>query len=177
MIAAASENNVIGRGGKLPWHLKNDLRHFKERTTGHPVIMGRKTFESIGRPLPNRRNIVITRQNGWSALSVATAHSLEEALSLVTTEGRRQTTDEIVIIGGGEIYRQALPLAHRIYLTRVHAVIDGDAFFPQLPVGEWKEMSREEHAADSENEYPYTFLTYERQSVPLPAGGDRGGVG
>lgn len=156
LIVAASENDVIGRGGQLPWRLKNDLKRFRELTTGHTVIMGRKTYESIGRPLPHRRNIVITRDLSRKIEGCDVVHSVDEALQLVTGDF------EIFIIGGGDIYRQALPRADRIHLTRVHAAIEGDAFFPELPAGEWKEVACEEHSADQDNEYPYAFLTYQR---------------
>ena len=156
LIAAASENNVIGRDGELPWNLPDDLQHFKEITSGSPVIMGRKTFESIGRALPNRRNIVITRGNTYEAENCEIAHSIDDALSIISDE------EEVFVIGGGEIYRQALLQADRIYLTRVHDVVDGDAFFPEMDEDEWEEVSREEHTKDEKNNHDYTFLVYER---------------
>jgi dihydrofolate reductase len=126
IIAAVSNNNVIGKDNKLPWHLPGDLKRFKELTTGHTIIMGRKTFESIGRPLPSRRNIVVTRNKDYKADGVEIIHSIKEALDLVKNE------DEVFIIGGEEIYKLALPMANKIYLTRINKEYDGDAFFPEL---------------------------------------------
>lgn len=155
IIVAASENNVIGNKGALPWKLAGDFRRMKELTMGHPLIMGRKTHESIGRALPGRRNIVITHQNmSFPGCEVVT--SLDEALQSVTNEA------EAFIFGGGEIYKQAMDKADKIYLTRVHATVDGDAFFPEMENGKWKMVSQEDHPANVKNEYSYTFLTYER---------------
>ena len=155
IIVAASENNVIGNKGQLPWKLAADMRHMKELTMGHPLIMGRKTHESIGRALPGRRNIVITHQT-VSYPGCEVVASLEEALQSVTDEA------EAFIFGGGEIYKQAMSLAQRIYLTRVHTTTEGDAYFPEVESGKWKVVSQEDHPADAENQYPYSFLTYER---------------
>ncbi len=162
LIAAASENNVIGVHGVLPWKLPADLKRFKELTSGHPIIMGRKTYESIGRPLPNRRNIVVTHRKDLQIEGYDVVASMKEALRLASSFQLPASSSEIFVIGGGEIYRQALPLAHRIYLTRVHASIEGDTFFPEVPMDEWREVSREEYSADSDNQYPFTFLLYER---------------
>lgn len=156
LIAAASENDVIGAHGALPWKMPSDLKRFRALTSGHTVIMGRKTYESIGRALPKRRNIVITRQPDFAPEGCEIVHSLDEALALVADE------EEVFIIGGGEIYRQALPAARRIHLTRVHASVEGDTTFPALPPSEWRETGREEHAPDAENPFAFTFLTYER---------------
>lgn len=155
LIAAASENNVIGRDGQIPWHLSDDLKHFRELTDGHPVIMGRKTFESIGHPLPNRRNIVTTRQNITLA-QCEVAHSVDEALRHCEGE------PEAWVIGGGEIYREALPKADRIELTRVHVDVDGDAFFPEIDLSQWRVTKEYRHEADEHHLYPFTFQTYER---------------
>lgn len=155
IIAAASRNNVIGKDNKLPWRLPADLAHFKELTLGHTVILGRKTFESIGRPLPNRRNIVITRNKNFKPEGVEVVHSIEEALSLADDD------NEVFVIGGEEIYKQALPLVDKVYLTKVQAEVDGDAYFPELG-DEWKEVSKIENKADEENEYDYDFLEYIR---------------
>ena len=154
LIVAASRNGVIGAGGKLPWRLPADLKRFKAITLGHPILMGRKTFESIGKPLPGRTNIVITRQRGLEACGATVAHSLEEALQIC--EGQ----DEVFVIGGAEIYKQALPLADRIYLTHIDQDFEGDAFFPKLDPAAWKETAREEFPAESP---PHSFLTYERK--------------
>lgn len=159
LIAAVSENGVIGKGGKLPWNLPADLKHFRELTRSHSVVMGRKTYESIGHPLLRRRNIIVTRQKGLKLEGCEVVCSIEEAIKLV----QASTSDEAFVIGGAEIYRQALPLAHRIYLTRVHAEIEGDAFFPEVDWSEWKEVSCERYEADAETPYPYTFLVYERK--------------
>src|SRR5688572_24314058 len=131
LIVAMAENRVIGRNNQLPWHLPADLKHFKSLTTGHSVIMGRKTFESMGKPLPNRRNIVITRQANFRADGVDTAHSLEEAISLAKGDA------EIFVIGGAEVFRDALNGADRLYLTLIHATIEGDVFFPEVDWSEW----------------------------------------
>ncbi len=161
IVAAASENNVIGKDGRLPWHLPDDLKHFREITEGKPVIMGRKTYETIGKPLPNRRNIVVTHQN-ITLSGCDVVHSLKEALALAG-HGQDARATEICIIGGGEIYAQALPLASRIHLTRVHTVVEeGTAFFPEFSEAEWQETSHIEHPADTRHIHPFTFLEYER---------------
>ncbi|MDB4978801.1 MAG: diacylglycerol kinase [Candidatus Peribacteria bacterium] len=162
LVAAASENNIIGDSSApnhaIPWNLPNDMQYFRAVTKGKPVIMGRKTLEFIGRALPGRKNIVITRQSGFTFPGIDVTDSLEKALTLA----RESEPEEVCVIGGGEIYRQALPLADRVYLTRVHAEIDGDTTFPELPDAEWKEISREEHQQDEQHAYAYTFLQYER---------------
>ena len=158
LIAAASENNVIGNHGTLPWSLPDDLKHFRTVTEGHPVIMGRKTFASIGKPLPNRKNIVITRGT-MTMPGCDIVHSLEEALDLA----RAANAAEVFVMGGGEIYAQALPIADRVYLTRVHATIEGDAFFPELDPQEWEETEQHEHAQDEKHAYACTFTLYERR--------------
>lgn len=157
LIVAASENNVIGRQNDLPWSLPDDLQHFRTVTEGSSIILGRKNYESIGRALPRRRNIVISRQKDLHIEGCEVVSSLQEALDLVTQE------KEVFIIGGGEIYRQSLSVADRIYLTRVHADIEGDVFFPELDEGEWEEVSREEHPADDRHAYAFTFLTLDRR--------------
>lgn len=156
LIAAAARNNVIGKGNALPWDLPDDLKHFREVTAGHAIIMGRKTFESIGRPLPKRRNIVITRQEDYRPEGVEVAANLESAIALLPKE------EEAFVIGGGEIFKQALPLATRVYLTRVEADVEGGAFFPRLDPGEWKEVSRQEGIVDEKNALPHTFLILDR---------------
>jgi len=157
LVAAASENNVIGKQGEIPWDLPKDFKHFHDVTEGKPIIMGRKTHESIGRILPGRRNIVVTRQD-IEIDGCDVVHSIEEALKLVKGE------PEIAIIGGGEIYEQALPLANVIDLTRVHTTIEGgDAFFPEFSEDEWELKSEERVEADEEHKYAFTFLLYERK--------------
>ena len=157
LIAAMSKNRVIGRGGKIPWHLPADLKHFKEITTGHPVIMGRKTYESIGHALPGRTNIVLSRTPSFNPPDAATVPSLKEALDL--TRG----VDEVFIIGGQSLYEQALPFADRIYLTVVNIETDGDAFFPEFNESSWEVVSREERGKDDKNPHDYAYLTYERK--------------
>lgn len=152
IIVAASRNGVIGAGGKLPWHLPTDLKRFKQLTMGRPILMGRRTFESIGKPLPGRTNIVITRQPGFQACGATVAHSLEEALQLC--EGQA----EVFVIGGAEIYKQALPLADRIYLTRIDQDFQGDTFLFEIDPAVWKELLREDFPAS----LPYSFIIYKR---------------
>ena len=166
LIVAASDNRVIGLAGKIPWHLPADMRYFRKKTEGHPIIMGRKTFQSIGKVLPNRRNIVISRQEfPAKPLEFDVAHSLEEALKIAqsVSSTRSSPEDEVFVIGGGEIYAQALPLADRIYFTHVYGKFEGDAFFPMLDPHQWHEIDREDHAANAENPCNYSFITYERQ--------------
>ena len=155
IIVAASENNVIGREGELPWRLSDDLRRFKAITLGKPVVMGRKTWESIGRPLPGRDNIVISRQPGFEARGCQVVASTNEAVAAAAG------ADEIMVIGGSEIYALFLPEAGRVYLTRVHTEIEGDAFFCELGE-EWALVSNEYLAADDRNEFDVSFRTYER---------------
>lgn len=158
LIVAVAENDVIGGGNSLLWKLPADMRHFRELTTGHPVIMGRKTFDSIGHPLPKRQNIVVTRQKGLSLPHCNVVASLDDAVTLARGSG----AEEAFVIGGGQIYLESLPLADRIYFTRVHASFEGDVFFPKLSFQEWRETSRERREPDGENSYAYTFLVYDR---------------
>ena len=156
LICAVSQNGVIGANNRLPWRLPADLKRFKRLTMGHPVIMGRKTFESIGKPLPGRTNILITRQEDFQAPGCRAAASLEEALELCGND------PEIFVIGGASVYSQALPFADRIYLTQIHHDFQGNTrLFPIDPAA-WQETSREDFPADSQNPYSYSFLTYER---------------
>lgn len=155
LIAAISENRVIGNGGEIPWHLKDDFRRFKERTTGHAIIMGRKTHESIGRPLPGRTNIVITRDTSREIPGCTVVGSLDEAL----TKAREIESEEIFVIGGGQVYAEALPLADRLYLTLVHAIMDGDTFFPEYGEAFEKVVESEEF---EEAGYRLSYLTLER---------------
>lgn len=156
-ILAMSENRVIGRNNQLPWHLPADLKHFKTITTGHSILMGRKTYESIGRPLPNRTNIIITRNATLQIPGCLVVTSIEQALHYAKKENK-----EIFIIGGAEVYAQLLPMTDRIYLTLVHGQFTGDAFFPELNKKEWKEVDRVDHSADANNAYPYSFIRLER---------------
>ena len=156
LVAAMSENRVIGRQGGLPWRLPRDLAHFKKLTLDHTVIMGRKTFEEVRRPLANRRNVVITRHREFRPHGVTVVPSLEEALALGATER------EVFVIGGGEIYRLALPRADRLYLTVVHAQVEGDTTFPEFDSAAWALEEEEHHPADEKNAFPMTFRTYSR---------------
>ncbi len=156
LIVAADENNLIGLNNRLPWHLPADMKHFKQITMGKPVLMGRKTMESVGRPLPGRRSIVLTRQPGFAAQGCEVAAGLDQALLLA--EG----VEEIMVIGGAEVYAQALSRASRIYLTRVHSRFEGDTHFPELNPASWREISREPHEPDDKNLWPYSFIVLER---------------
>jgi dihydrofolate reductase len=159
-VVAVSENDVIGRRNELPWRLSADLRRFKALTLGKPILMGRKTYESIGHALPGRRNIVLSRAAGFAPADVSVAATLEAALEAAGREA------PLMVIGGAEIYRQCLPAASRIHLTLVHTRIeDGDAFFDGWHGEEWRESSRERHEADDKNNFPYSFLTLERFSI------------
>ena len=156
-IVAVGLKNEIGKDGKMPWHLPADLRHFKRNTLGKPVLMGRKTLEAIGRPLPERRNLVLTRDAGFRAPGCETVASLDAAMAAVAG------VPELMVIGGGEIYRLAWPMADRIYLTRIQSGVEGaDTFFPKLELGQWREVSREEHRADEKNPFDYAFLVFDR---------------
>lgn len=156
LIAALSENNVIGKDNELPWHISADLRRFKELTTGHPIIMGRKTYESLPtKPLPNRTNIILSRDPEYDPPGAERHITMSSAFAKA-----KEMHEEIFVIGGAEIYEQTLPLATRLYLTLVHQNVDGDAFFPSLPEGDFVEVAREEHA---DHDPPFTFLTYDRQ--------------
>jgi dihydrofolate reductase len=159
IVVAASENNVIGKEGKMPWRLPKDLKHFKTLTLGHPVVMGRKTFESMGKPLPGRLNIVITRNGNYQAEGCEMTDTLEKAIATA----QMHDTD-VFIIGGGEIYRQALSLSDRIYLTRIAQNFEGDAFFPEIDLSKWKLIYEEFSAKDEKNAYDLSFLTYEKNA-------------
>lgn len=156
LIVAASDNDVIGRDNALPWHQPDDLKRFKALTMGKPMLMGRKTFDSIGKALPGRISLVLTRSKDWHRDGVITVHSLEDAIA------HTAHADELTVIGGAEIYRLALPRAHRIYLTRVHAVVEGDAKLPSIPSTKWKEAERLSHPADDRHAFAMTFMTLDR---------------
>jgi len=163
IIAAVAESGVIGRDGTLPWHLSADLQRFKRLTMGHTMIMGRRTWESIARPLPGRRTIVVSRQTDYKtdfdevlhAASLGQAHSLAQELEGAATE--------IFVIGGAGIYREALPLVDRLYLTRVQAHVDGDAYFPDYDKNDWRCVESDQHEADARNDHPYCFEVYRRK--------------
>jgi dihydrofolate reductase len=158
LVVAADENGVIGRAGGLPWHLPADLARFRRITTGHHLIVGRRTWESFARPLPGRRIVVVTSQPVELPDGIARAGSLAEAFALAAAAG----DDEVMVGGGTGIFRAALPRADRVYLTRVHSRVEGDAWFPDLEPGQWREVSREEIPADERNEHATTFLVLER---------------
>lgn len=162
LVWAMARNGVIGRDNKLPWYLPGDLKYFKRVTTGKPVIMGRKTYDSIGRPLPNRTNIVVTRSSGFSAEGVRVAGSLDEAFDIAGADAEINGVDEIIVMGGAEIYRQALPHADRLYVTQVHADVEGDAYFPEVDWSQYREVGREDYQAEGPNPYDYSFLVYEK---------------
>jgi dihydrofolate reductase len=158
LVVAMEEGRGIGRDNRLPWHLSADLYLFKKNTMGHHLIMGRKTYDSIGRPLPGRITIVLTRQPGYAAPGVRHAHSLDEALELA----KQANEDEVFIIGGGEVFIQALPLARRLYLTQVHARVACDTYFPEFDPVEWHIRRECFQPADEQNDYPFTFQMLER---------------
>lgn len=158
LVVAKSDNNVIGHDNQLIWHLPNDWKHFKEITTGHPIIMGRKTFESIGRILPNRTNIIITRNKNYSIENTKVAHSLNEAIEIA-----KKIDEDIFIIGGGKIYEQALDLVDILEVTEVHGNFEGDTYFPEIDLNVWKEISRIKHHKDEKNKFDYSFVRYERK--------------
>ena len=162
LIAALADNGVIGRDNTLPWRLPEDLKYFRAMTIGKPVLMGRKTWESLGRPLPGRTNIVMTRQRDFVAVGAEIVDGMDAAISLATQIAQRDGVDECVVIGGAEIYAQALPLCTRMYLTEVHAVVDGDAFFPAFDRNAWQETKRDRHLAAGENPFDYSFVVLER---------------
>lgn len=159
-IVAMAENRIIGKDNKLPWHLPADLKHFKTITTGHPILMGRKTYESIGRPLPNRTNIIMTRDASYQAAGCIVVTSIEDALK----QAAAHDAGEIFVIGGAEIYKQLMPHIQRIYLTIVHQPFDGDVYFPELDMKKWEKVVDEKHAADEQNAYAYEFITLEKRS-------------
>jgi dihydrofolate reductase len=160
LVVAVSENDVIGRGNQLPWRLPADLRHFKLLTMGRPILMGRKTYESIGKALPGRKNLVLSRSPGFAPTDCTVVSSLAEAQTAAGAAG------PLMVIGGAEIYRMCLPQASRIHLTLVHARIDaGDAFFSDWRALKWREASRDRFAADEKNAHPYSFITLDREAV------------
>jgi dihydrofolate reductase len=156
LIVAVAANGVIGKNNALPWHIPEDLKWFKENTLGKPVIMGRKTWDSIGRPLPKRPNIVVTRQSGWSAEGAHTAHSLDEALALAAELAPE--APELMVIGGNALFAEALPKARRLYLTEIRRAYEGDTVFPPLDRSSWRESSRR----PNEGEPPFDFVVLER---------------
>jgi len=167
LIWAMSRNRTIGRNNALPWHLSEDLKYFKRVTMGKPVIMGRKTWESIGRPLPGRTNIVITRDSKFTAPGIKVVHSLDAAKALAESIALIDGADEAIVMGGAQIYELALPMADRLYLTQVHAEVEGDAHFPLFDLTQWEELGREDFQAAGPNPYDYSFVVLERPALKL----------
>ncbi|MEX0603639.1 MAG: dihydrofolate reductase [Marinobacter sp.] len=165
LIVAMSRNRVIGRNNALPWYLPEDLRYFKQATMGKPIIMGRKTWDSIGRPLPGRLNIVVTRDRDWQPPAGAVRDtSLEQAFVRATAQAELEDGDEVMVIGGGQIFADVLPQIDRMYVTEVHAEVEGDAYFPEVNWDEWEEIGREDFSASDNNPYDYSFVIYQRLS-------------
>ncbi|RZT21832.1 dihydrofolate reductase [Fictibacillus sp. BK138] len=153
-VVAMDEKLAIGKDNDLPWYLPNDLKHFKKTTMGKPIVMGRKTYESIGKPLPGRENIVVTRDQSYVAEGTTIVHSVDEVLKM--------NAEEICVIGGSEIFKQFLPVADRLYITEIHHTFDADTFFPELNDDEWNEVSRTTGIVDEKNKYPHDFVVYEK---------------
>ena len=158
LIWAMDENRLIGNNNALPWHLPADMQWFRKQTMGKPILMGRKTFESIGKPLPGRENIVLTRQPGLTIEGCHVVNTLSEAKTMLPD------TEEIMVIGGAEIYAQALPVAEKIYYTQIHHAFEGDAWFPELDMQQWRMIYEEVHTADEKNGYDHTFMIMTRKS-------------
>ncbi len=161
LIVAASENNVIGRDNDLPWKLPDDMKYFVRTTKGHCILMGRKNLESFGRLLPNRLNILLTRDESYEFEGAKIFSDLKESIAFAKDLGE----EELMVIGGGEIYRQCLPFADRVYLTRVHAKIDGEIYFPELDSSAWELKTEEFHEKDEKHNYAFTFQTFERTEI------------
>jgi len=166
LVVAAAENDVIGRDGELPWHLPDDLRRFKRTTVGHVVIMGRRTYESVGAPLPDRSTIIVTRQAAYEVRGATICAGVDAALT-TAAEMPNVPRGEILVLGGESIYREALPRAGRVYLTRVHAIVEGDTHFPGLD-DHWHITRHEHHPADDRHALPFSFQVWERDGVSLP---------
>jgi dihydrofolate reductase len=163
LVAAIGENSVIGRDGLLPWHLKSDLQHFRKVTLNRPVIMGRKTHESIGKLLPNRTNIVLTRDLTLVARGAVLATSLDAALAFARADAAKRGVDEIMVIGGSDIFAATMPLADRLEITHVHASPEGDTVFPPIDPEVWEEVSRDDHDAGPDDDFSFTVATYLRR--------------
>lgn len=163
LVAAIGRNNVIGRNGQLPWRLKSDLKHFRAVTTNRPVVMGRKTFESMGKPLPDRTNIVLTRNLGLIVPGGALANSMDAAMGFARQDAIRRGVDEIMIIGGGDVFERMLPMADRLEITHVNASPEGDAFFPRLEPSDWREVKRASYPAGPDDDASFDTVTYVRR--------------
>lgn len=162
LIAAVADNNAIGINNKMPWYLPGDLRYFKAVTMGKPIIMGRKTFDSLKKPLPGRTNIVITRDHDWHHEGVKVVHSLDDAITLAEDIALINGNQEIMVIGGQQIYQQAIDQADRLYLTRVYQSFDGDAFFPEINQQQWREVSREDTQSEDDPPLTFSYLVLDR---------------
>lgn len=165
LVAAIAENGVIGRDNKLPWRLKSDLQYFRSLTIGRPVVMGRKTYESIGKALPGRTNIVVSRDPAFSAPGIVVAQDVDEALALARADAEKRGADSIAIIGGTEIFRQTMPVADRLALTLVHASPEGDIVFPPIDPKVWREVERREQPRGPEDDCGFAFVTYVRSGA------------
>jgi dihydrofolate reductase len=174
LVAAVADNDVIGRAGGLPWRLKSDLRHFRALTRGKPVVMGRKTFLSIGKPLVERTNIVVSRDPTFAVAGVVVAPNVDVALTIARADALRRNSDAVMVIGGADIYAQVLPCADRLEITKVHAQPDGDAIFPSISSIAWKEVARVAKPAGPDDDASFTILTYVRADAGLYAGLRRG---
>lgn len=157
IIAAMAANRTIGLENRLPWHLPDDLKRFKTLTMNHHIVMGRKTYDSIGKPLPGRSTIIVTRNMDYAVPGCVAVNSLDAALTVSFSD------EEVFFVGGADLYRQALPIANRIYLTEIHRVFDGDAFFPEFDMSQWSETSREQHRTDGGNGFEYHYVIYDRK--------------
>ena len=166
LVVAMGENRAVGRGGDLPWHLRSDMRYFRAITMGKPIIMGRRTFKSLPRVLDGRLNIVLTRNLGFVAPDAIMAHSLVEGLDAARRSAERTGAEEIMIIGGEDVFREVLPQAGRIYLTEVHASPHADTWFPALDPNEWREISREAHQAGPKDDHAFSFVVLDRTQSP-----------
>ena len=165
IVAAVAENGVIGRGNALPWRLKSDMAHFRELTMGKPVVLGRKTFQSIGKPLAGRTTIVISRDKNFSAPGIVVAPNFESALATARGDALRRNAGAIIVAGGADIYAQALPLATRLVITEVHKRVDGDARFPAIDSKLWREVARSEHQPATDDEASFAFVSYQRANA------------
>jgi dihydrofolate reductase len=166
LVVAMGENRAIGRGGDLPWHLHSDMRYFRKVTLGKPILMGRRTFESFGRVLDRRVNIILTRDKDYTVPGAVVVHSLHAGLAEARRAAAEAGVEEIMVIGGEELFREVLPQASRIYLTEIHAAPHADTWFPDLDLSEWRETSREAHAAGPRDDHPFSFVVLDRIRPP-----------
>ncbi|HEX3504112.1 MAG TPA: dihydrofolate reductase [Xanthobacteraceae bacterium] len=167
LLAAVSANGVIGRDNALPWRLKSDMQYFRAVTMGKPVVMGRKTYQSIGKPLPGRTTIVVSRDVGFAAPGILVAPNLDAALAAARGDARRRNANAVIVAGGGDIYKQAMSLATRLLITEVHKRVDGDARFPAIDPQSWRQTERSEHDPAAEDEFAFAFVTYERVNAAV----------